>query len=110
MGGTHYSAMKGCRTFQLKPDAHGGADVIVAALIVTLMLAFVVPSGFIESSCLSQFVGVAIRRCVAIGGCVIGKISEGSMNPEAYSVNGISMGCSDPAGARGIEVSSTHVG
>ena len=74
------------------------------------MLAFVVPSVVTESSCLSQFFGVAIRMCVAIGGCVIGKISEGSLNPEAYSGDGISMGCSDPAGALGIDGSSAHVG
>ena len=71
-----YSPMKGCKTFQLKPDAHGWADVIVAELIFTLMLAFVGPSVVTVDSSLSQFFGFAIGMCVTIGGCVIGKISE----------------------------------
>ena len=85
-----YSAMKGSKTFQLKPVAHGWANVIVAELIFTLMLVFVVPSVVTVSSSLSQFSGFAIGMCVAIGGRVMGKISERSVNPEAYSVNGIS--------------------
>ena len=89
-----HSPMEGCKTFQLKPDAQGWADAIVAELFVTLMLALVVPSVVTESRRLSQFFGVAIRMCAAIGGCVTGKISERSVNPEAYSVNGISMGAS----------------
>ena len=53
-----YSAMKGSKTFQLKPAAHGWADVIVAELIFTLMLAFVVPSVVTVDSSLSQFFGL----------------------------------------------------
>ena len=94
-----YSAMKGPKTFQLKPVAHGWANVIVAELIFTLMPVFVVPFVVTVSSSLSQFSGFAIGMCVAIGGCVIGKISEGSLNPEAYSSGSISMGCFNPAGA-----------
>ena len=74
-------------------------DVIVAELIFTLMLAFVAQSVVTVSSSLSQFFGFAIGMCVTIGGCVLGKISEGSLNPEAYSSGGISMGCFNPAGA-----------
>ena len=59
-------------------------DVIVAELIFTLMLAFVAQSVVTVSSSLSQFSGFAIGMCVAIGGCVMGKISEGSLNPEAW--------------------------
>ena len=105
-----HSPMEGCKTFQLKPDAQGWADAIVAELFVTLMLALVVPSVVTESRRLSQFFGVAIRMCAAIGGCVTGKISERSVNPEAYRVNGIAMGCVNPAGALGIDVSSADVG
>ena len=47
--------------------------------------------------------------CVTIGVCVMGKISEGSLNPEAYSSGGISMGCFKRAGALGIAVPSAHL-
>jgi glycerol uptake facilitator-like aquaporin len=100
--------MKGSKTFQLKPVAHGWANVIVAELIFTLMLVFVVPSVVTVSSSLSQFFGFAIGMCVAIGGCVMGKISEGSLNPEAYSSGGISMGCFNPAGAKVETDSISH--
>ena len=74
------------------------------------MLVFVVPSVVTVRSSLSQFFGFAIGKCVKVGVCVIGKISEGSLNPEAYRGDGISMGCSDPAGSLGIDGSSAHVG
>ena len=46
---------------------------------------------------------------VTIGGYVIGKISEGSLNPERYLSGGISMGCFKQAGALGIAVPSAHL-
>ena len=55
---------------------HGWADVIVAELIFTLMLAFVVPSVVTVNSSLSQFFGFAIGMCLTIGGCVIGKVKK----------------------------------
>jgi len=76
-----YSAMKGGKTFQLKPDAHGWADVIVAEFIFTFVLAFVVLSVATVNNSLSQFFGFAIGMCVTVGGCAIGKISGGSLNP-----------------------------
>ena len=45
-------------------------------------MVFVLQSVVTVSSSLSQFFGFAIGMCVTIGGCVMGKISEGSLNPE----------------------------
>ena len=73
--------MKGCKTFQLKPDAHGWADVIVAEFAFTFVLAFVVLSVATVKNNLSQLFGSAIGMCVKVGGCAIGKISGGSLNP-----------------------------
>merc|ERR1712232_432995 len=77
-----YSFMKGGKTFQLKPDAHGWADVCVAEFIFTFVLAFVVLSvATAKNDHLSHFFGFAIGMCVTVGGCAIGKISGGSLNP-----------------------------
>ena len=49
--------MKDCGAFQLKPVAHAWAVFIVAELIFTLRLAFVVPAVVISRSGSSQFSG-----------------------------------------------------
>ena len=76
--------------------------------LTLLLLAFVVPSVVTESSSLCQLSGLAIGMGVTIGGYVIGKISERSLNPEGYLSGGISMGCFKRAGALGIAVPNAH--
>ena len=94
---------EGLRDLPIKPVAHAWADFIVAELIFTLRLAFVVQSVVTVSSSLSQFFGCAISKGVATGGWVIGKISKESLHPDACSGGGgISLGCSNPPGALGI--------
>ena len=69
------------KTFQLKPDAQGCANVVVAEFIFTVVLAVFVLSVATVKNNLSQFFGFAIGVCVTVGGCAIGRISGGSLNP-----------------------------
>merc|ERR1719316_1110364 len=68
-------------TFALKPAAYKWPQVIAAELVFTFVLAFVVLSVATVKSALSEYFGFAIGMCVTVGGCAIGKVSGGSLNP-----------------------------
>merc|ERR1712224_747479 len=53
----------------------------VAEFMLTFVLAFVVLSVATVKSSLSEYFGFAIGMCVTVGGCAIGKVSGGSLNP-----------------------------
>jgi len=76
-----YSALMNGETFALKPAAYQWSQVIAAELIFTFVLAFVVLSVATVKSALSEYFGFAIGMCVTVGGCAIGKVSGGSLNP-----------------------------
>merc|ERR1712216_455688 len=76
-----YSAMMNGETFALKPMASQWSQVIVAEVVFTFLLAFVVLSVATVKNPLSEYFGFAIGMCVTVGGCAIGKISGGSLNP-----------------------------
>merc|ERR1719149_504317 len=76
-----YTAMMNGETFPLKPAAYKWSQVIVAELVFTFVLAFVVLSVATVKSALSEYFGFAIGMCVTVGGFAIGKISGGSLNP-----------------------------
>merc|ERR1719502_2146450 len=82
-----YSAMMNGETFALKPEASKWSQAILAEIVFTFVLAFVVlsvatvnPNARGESP-LSQYFGFAIGMCVTVGGLAIGKVSGGSLNP-----------------------------
>jgi len=76
-----YSFLMNGETFALKPDAYKWSQVIVAELVFTFVLAFVVLSVATTKAGLSEYFGFAIGMCVTVGGCAIGKVSGGSLNP-----------------------------
>merc|ERR1711865_1180722 len=76
-----YSALMNGETFALKPAAYKWSQVIVAELVFTFVLAFVVLSVATVKNSLSEYFGFAIGMCVTVGGCAIGKVSGGSLNP-----------------------------
>merc|ERR1719198_256056 len=76
-----YSAMMNGETFALKPGSSKWSQAVVAELVFTFVLAFVVLSVATVKSALSEYFGFAIGMCVTVGGCAIGKVSGGSLNP-----------------------------
>merc|ERR1719454_901809 len=80
-----YSALMNGETFGLKPAAYNWSQVIAAELAFTFVLAFVVLSVATVKSALSEYFGFAIGMCVTVGGCAIGKVSGGSLNPAVTS-------------------------
>jgi len=76
-----YSAMMNGETFALKPAAYKWYQVVIAELVFTFVLAFVVLSVATVKNGLSEYFGLAIGMCVTVGGCAIGKVSGGSLNP-----------------------------
>ena len=76
-----YSALMNGESFALKPAAYKWSQVIVAELVFTFVLAFVVLSVATVKTALSEYFGFAIGMCVTVGGCAIGKVSGGSLNP-----------------------------
>merc|ERR1719199_2136485 len=76
-----YSALMNGETFALKPAAYKWSQSIVAELVFTFVLAFVVLSVATVKNALSEYFGFAIGMCVTVGGCAIGKVSGGSLNP-----------------------------
>jgi len=76
-----YSALKGGETFALKPPSSTWGQVAAAEFVFTFVLAFVVLSVATVKNALSQYFGFAIGMCVTVGGCAIGKVSGGSLNP-----------------------------
>merc|ERR1719261_1812815 len=79
--GATYAAMKGGKTFALKPAASAWSDALAAELVFTFVLAFVVLSVATSKNVLSEYFGFAIGMCVTVGGFAIGKVSGGSLNP-----------------------------
>jgi len=76
-----YSAMMNGETFALKPAAYKWSQTLIAEFVFTFVLAFVVLSVATVKSALSEHFGFAIGMCVTVGGCAIGKVSGGSLNP-----------------------------
>merc|ERR1719453_1680702 len=76
-----YSWLMNGETFALKPPNYRWSQVIIAELVFTFVLAFVVLSVATVKSPLSQYFAFAIGMCVTVGGCAIGKVSGGSLNP-----------------------------
>jgi len=76
-----YSAMMNGETFALKPAGYKWTQVVVAEFVFTFVLAFVVLSVATVKNALSEYFGFAIGMCVTVGGCAIGKVSGGSLNP-----------------------------
>merc|ERR1719359_85366 len=77
---TYVFCMNG-ETFQLKPDLYKWHQVAIAEFMFTFVLAFVVLSVATVKNGLSEYFGFAIGMCVTVGGCAIGKVSGGSLNP-----------------------------
>merc|ERR1719337_601273 len=69
------------KTFALKSASFTWAQVIMAELAFTFVLAFVVLSVATVKKPLSEYFGFAIGMCVTVGGYAIGKVSGGSLNP-----------------------------
>merc|ERR1719359_1353962 len=80
-----YSFLMNGQTFQLKPEKSSWAQVAIAELVFTFVLAFVVLSVATVKSALSEYFGFAIGMCVTVGGLAIGKVSGGSLNPAVTS-------------------------
>jgi len=76
-----YSAMMNGATFALKPAAYKWHQSCIAEFVFTFVLAFVVLSVATVKGPLSEYFGFAIGMCVTVGGCAIGKVSGGSLNP-----------------------------
>merc|ERR1719515_218981 len=76
-----YAFMMNGQTFALKPGAYAWSQALVAELVFTFVLAFVVLSVATVRNGLSEYFGFAIGMCVTVGGCAIGKVSGGSLNP-----------------------------
>merc|ERR1719379_2123696 len=76
-----YSAMMNGQTFALKPAAYQWHQALAAELVFSFVLAFVVLSVATVKNGLSEYFGFAIGMCVTVGGCAIGKVSGGSLNP-----------------------------
>mmetsp|Transcript_15657 Transcript_15657/g.34019 ORF Transcript_15657/g.34019 Transcript_15657/m.34019 type:complete len:442 (-) Transcript_15657:724-2049(-) len=70
------------KTFSpLKPETSSWPQVIVAELIWTCVLAFVVVSVATVKNPLSEYFGFAIGMCVTVGGFAVGSLSGGALNP-----------------------------
>merc|ERR1719271_444492 len=77
-----YSGMMNGESFPLGPvGTYKWSQAIVAEFAFTFVLAFVVLSVATVKSALSEYFGFAIGMCVTVGGCAIGKVSGGSLNP-----------------------------
>jgi len=76
-----YSALMNGETFALKPAGYKWWQALFGEFVFTFVLSFVVLSVATVKGALSEFFGFAIGMCVTVGGCAIGKVSGGSMNP-----------------------------
>lgn len=76
-----YAAIMNGETFKLNPGAYRWDQVVYAEFVYTFLLAFVVLSVATVKNPLSEYFGFAIGMCVTVGGCAIGKISGGALNP-----------------------------
>jgi len=69
------------KTFPLNSGAYRWDQVVEAEFVFTFVLCFVVLSVATVKNPLSEYFGFAIGMCVTVGGCAIGKVSGGSLNP-----------------------------
>jgi len=76
-----YASLHNGQAFSLKPQSHTWEQVLMAEFIFTFLLAFVVLSVATVKQGLTEYFGFAIGMCVTVGGCAIGKVSGGSLNP-----------------------------
>merc|ERR1719379_2448288 len=80
--GVTYMVMEKGKTFPLGPGTGFGWGAAMAAEVVfTFVLCFVVLCVAMTRKGLSQYFGWAIGSCVTAGGCAIGAVSGGSLNP-----------------------------
>lgn len=80
--GFTYMFMEGGKSFPLAPGkGYGWAQCAVAEIIFTFLLAYVVLSVATVKKPLDHYFGLAIGSCVTAGGCAIGAVSGGSLNP-----------------------------
>jgi len=76
-----YCAIRGS-AFALGPQGnYNWGQVAVAEIMFTFVLCFVVLSVATTSAPSKDMFGLAIGSCVTVGGCAIGAISGGSLNP-----------------------------
>merc|ERR1719390_470351 len=74
--------MENGKTFALGPGkGFGMAEAAAAEVVFTFVLCFVVLCVATTRAGLSEFFGLAIGMCVTVGGCAIGAVSGGSLNP-----------------------------
>jgi len=84
--GLCYAGLTG-RAFPLGPgtmksgDSYGWGQVAFAEFMFTFVLCFVVLSVATTKTPSKDFFGLAIGSCVTVGGCAIGAVSGGSLNP-----------------------------
>merc|ERR550514_2058839 len=77
-----YAGMCHGKTFGLGPkDPYNWGQALGGEFVFTLVLCFVVLNVATIKSPLSQYFGLAIGFCVVAGGCAIGNVSGGSLNP-----------------------------
>ena len=76
-----YTLLKNGNNFQLKPEGSSWVEALTAEFAFTFVLAFVVLSVATSENVLTEYFGFAIGMCVTVGGCAIGKVSGGSLNP-----------------------------
>lgn len=78
-----YSAIYGGKSFPLGPGAgYGLGQAAVAEIVYTFVLCLVVLGAAVHPKTKTDnFFPLAIGSCVTVGGCAIGAISGGSLNP-----------------------------
>jgi len=76
-----YSSIRGA-SFPLEPHGKfGWGQVAAAEIMFTFVLCFVVLAVATSKDASKDMFGLAIGSCVTVGGCAIGAISGGSLNP-----------------------------
>lgn len=83
LAGLTYQAIHHGKSFALGPHkGHSWNDVISAEFVFTFVLCYVVIATAVSSKTKSRdFFGFTIGSCVTVGGCAIGSVSGGSLNP-----------------------------
>jgi len=76
-----YSTMQNGDTFGLKPPTTKWYQAVIAELAFTFVLTYVVLSVATVKKSYTEYFGFLIGMCVTVGGCAIGKISGGALNP-----------------------------